>query len=450
MSQKNTYKNPEQIEIRSEEIEDILGVPPRRIVRWGMTILFLIIFGLFVGSWFFEYPEIIPAPIEVTSENPPAYIAARVDGKIHRLFVDDKDRVVRGQHLALIENPAAYRDVMEIQIQQDTTNTDFMRESVMVASQILTAKDYDLGELQQYWVNYITAIEDYRYFLEIDYHKQKVESLEEELAMYNDYYERVARQVNIREEDLNLTEKDYQRYMDLYDSSVISQVDLEKSKSDFLQKELSYEEARTDLANTLITISKIEQDILDLELQEERDDKQRLLNIKEAFEALGSQVEIWEQDYVLRAPVHGTVSFTKYWKEHQNVVAGENVIAVVPEESSRVIGKLTLSANRAGKVKIGQTVNVKFKSYPYMEFGMVQGIIEKISMIPSQEDYYLVDVTFPDGLVTNYGIDLTLSQKMSGQAEIITEEVSLLLRIIRPIKSLIKNRSFRQVQEFNQ
>jgi len=446
MQDRDKNKHYHEVELRSEEIEDILGVPPKKIVRWGMTMVFLVVGGLFVGSWFFAYPEIIKAPVEVTSENPPAYIAARVDGKIETLFVTDKEKVTIDQHLLLIENPADYLDVAALKIQMDTTDLVLDSTNSLSFSPELLKKDYTLGSLQTYYADYLTSLEDFRYFLEIDYSNKKIESLEEELERYNDYYDRVVRQVKIREEDLELTEKDYQRSTDLYDSSVISQVDLEHSKSDYLQKELSYEEARTDLANTLILISGIEQEILDFQLKHEQEEKGLFLEIKDTYQILRGQIEMWEQNYILRAPVEGEVSFTKYWKEHQNVVNGEKVMAVVPEKTSKIIGKLTLSTNRAGKVKMGQEVNIKFKSYPYMEFGMVRGEIEKISLIPSQDEFYLVDVSFPDGLTTNYGFDLTLSQKLTGQAEIVTEEIPLLVRIMRPIKSLIKNKSFRPVQ----
>jgi HlyD family secretion protein len=449
MSDEKTNKNYSQVELRSEEIEDILGVPPKRIVRWGMTIIFLIVVGLFAGSWFFEYPDIISAPVEVTSENPPAYIAARVDGKIETLFVKDKEKVTVDQHLLLIENPADYMDVFALKCQMDTTDLELDSTNSQSFSPELLKKDYNLGSLQEYYAGYLISMEDFRYFLEIDYSNKKIKSLQEELQRYNEYYNRVLRQVKIREEDLELTGKDYKRSTDLYDSNVISQVDLERSKSDYLKKELSYEEARTDLANTLILISGIEQEILDLQLQREMEEKELFLEIKDAYQTLRSQIEMWEQIFILRAPVDGEVSFTKYWKEHQNVTSGEKVMAVVPEKTAKIIGKLTLSTNRAGKVKTGQVVNIKFKSYPYMEFGMVRGTIEKISLIPSQEEYYLVDVSFPDGLKTNYGFDLTLSQKLTGHAEIITEEIPLLVRIIRPIKSLIKNKSFRPVPEYN-
>jgi hypothetical protein len=59
-----------------------------------------------------------------------------------------------------------------------------------------------------------------------------------------------------------------------------------------------------------------------------------------------------------------------------------------------------------------------------------------------------VDVIFPEGLRTNYNVDLPFNQKMRGKAEIITQDTRLLERIIRPLRSLIQNRSMRTIEEF--
>ena len=83
-----------------------------------------------------------------------------------------------------------------------------------------------------------------------------------------------------------------------------------------------------------------------------------------------------------------------------------------------------------------------------MEFGMVKGYVEKISIVPA-DNTYAVDVSFPDGLKTNYQVELPFNQKMKGKAEIITQDTRLLTRIIRPLRSLIQNRSMRPVGEIN-
>ena len=83
-----------------------------------------------------------------------------------------------------------------------------------------------------------------------------------------------------------------------------------------------------------------------------------------------------------------------------------------------------------------------------MEFGMVTGYVDKISIVPA-DNTYSVDVIFPYGLKTNYQIMLPFAQIMTGKAEIITQDTRLLTRIFRPLRSLIQNRSMRSAEPVN-
>jgi hypothetical protein len=103
--------------------------------------------------------------------------------------------------------------------------------------------------------------------------------------------------------------------------------------------------------------------------------------------------------------------------------------------------KIELPPRGAGKVKEGHFVNVKFDNYPHMEFGMIKVQIAHISLVPINKENqknYVLEVVFPDSLVTNYGKTLEFSQEMTGSAEIITEDLRLLDRFLNPIRSLIK------------
>jgi HlyD family secretion protein len=76
-----------------------------------------------------------------------------------------------------------------------------------------------------------------------------------------------------------------------------------------------------------------------------------------------------------------------------------------------------------------------------MEYGMVRVEITNISLVPvTQNDAqgYILEVYFPNGLVTNYGKELAFGQQMQGTAEIITEDLRLLDRFLNPIRSLWK------------
>jgi HlyD family secretion protein len=156
---------------------------------------------------------------------------------------------------------------------------------------------------------------------------------------------------------------------------------------------------------------------------------------------LQTQLAQWEQNYLLISPIDGFCTMTKYWQHNQNIIAGEVLATVVPQHKTKIIGKIELPPRGAGKVKEGQFVNVKFDNYPYMEYGMMKVQIAHISLVPINKDNqknFVLEVVFPDSLVTNYGKTLEFSQEMTGSAEIITEDLRLLDRFLNPIKSLIK------------
>lgn len=163
---------------------------------------------------------------------------------------------------------------------------------------------------------------------------------------------------------------------------------------------------------------------------------------QESFDNLFNQLKTWELQYVLKAPISGTCTFTAFWNNNQNVVTGDKVLTIIPETQQNIIGKLMLPVQGSGKVKIGQKVNIKLLNYPYMEYGMLQGSIRNISLVPT-DNFYSVEVGFQKGMHTNYGRTLTFHQKMQGSAEIITEDIRLIERILIPIKSLLKNNTFK-------
>ena len=94
------------IEIRSEEVDEILGRQPSWILRRGIVVLGFIVMALLTASWFFRYPDIITAPIIITSINPPSSVVARTSGKIMSFLVKDQQKVRTGDYLAILENTA--------------------------------------------------------------------------------------------------------------------------------------------------------------------------------------------------------------------------------------------------------------------------------------------------------------------------------------------------------
>ena len=98
-----------------------------------------------------------------------------------------------------------------------------------------------------------------------------------------------------------------------------------------------------------------------------------------------------------------------------------------------------LPVQGAGKVKTGQRVNVRIKNFPDQEFGYLTGKVESISSVPTVEGFYVVEITFPDGMKTNYGKTLPITQQILGSGDIITDDLRLIERFFMPVKKLLKN-----------
>ena len=424
----------DNLNLRSEEVQEILGKPPRWIVRVGISIIFVVVAGLFVGSYFLKYPDILPAPITVTTENLPAGVMAMTTGKIDSIAVAEKQTVKEGELLAVIRNPAKLEDVMAVK--------RILEESDTLVVETHGRASLQLGEIQSAYTAFDNALTDYRHFVEMDYHNRKIKVIQKQISAQRSLLQKTINQLNISRKQLFAAQKLFEIDSTLYSKSALSLVDYQSARNSFLQQQSSFESSKMSVDNQQMSILQSEQSIFDLE-QQRIDEEQRLTSaLTTAKEQLSAQIRQWEQTYLLVAPCDGKVTFTKYWQKNQNVGAGEVLVTIVPDGDTKVIGKILLPQQGAGKVKVGQTVNVKFDNFPYLEYGMVKVCIRNISMVPVQVDEntkaYMLEVEFSENLVTTYGKELTFSQEMTGTAEIITEDLRLLDKFINPIKAVIK------------
>ena len=97
---------PERRDNYTEEVHEILGAPPAWIVRWGMTVILMVIAVILAGTWFYKYPDLILSRITILSENPPVRIVARATGKLDEMYVKNNQIVSAGEVLGNIENSA--------------------------------------------------------------------------------------------------------------------------------------------------------------------------------------------------------------------------------------------------------------------------------------------------------------------------------------------------------
>lgn len=428
------------IEIRSEEIDDLLGKAPSSIVRWGITVIFSVVFVIFVGSYFYKYPDIINAEISVQSENIPASIIAKSSGKINQLFVKDKQAIRPGEVLAVLENTANLEDINYAKIKLIHLDSLLKYQLDSLLTDTLLGNNINFGDLQTAYTALQKALKDYVFFLETDFQHKKIKSTELQISKHEALYQKMLRQTSITQEQLKLAKSQFTRDSLLFVRNVTSELDFEKSQTSYLQSKYSYESAKSNLDNAQISISQLQFSVLEMEQQYNNDCKQLRNGLISSLNTFQAQIKSWEQMYLLISPIEGKVTFTQFWSENQNVKAGDNTMTIIPFKETKIVGRIKLPVQGSGKVKIGQRVNIKFNNYPYMEYGMVTGRIKNIALIPT-EAFYIVEVDLPNGLQTNYNKKLPFNQQMQGIAEVVTDDIRLIERFFNPIKAILKNQA---------
>lgn len=422
------------IELRSEEVQEILGQVPPWILRSGITVLFAIVVVLLVGSWFYKYPDVIEAPLVVTSVNPPVQVNARVNGKITQLSVSDKQQVRVSDYLAVIENPANLADVDQLKKRLPAWRDEIRSGAFRFTSDDLKQK-YELGDMQQAYLNFIRSAGNYMLFADLNYYPQRITGLEEQIRKQERYRQKLQNQYETVREQYALAHRQYVRDSTMNAKKMISEAEHDAAAISFLQSRHGLESSKIASDNAEIQIDQLKQSILDLRLQESEKQIQLQTEVKTSFDNLLNGFNTWEMTYVLKTPVAGAVDIGKYWNVNQNIAAGETVFTVIPEAEGKLVGKAQLPVAGSGKVKTGQAVNVRFLNFPDTEYGMVRAAVSNVSIVPSG-DSYVLEIEFPQGLKTTYGEELPFYREMHATAEIITEDLRLLERLFMPIKKI--------------
>lgn len=423
-----------KIQLRSDEISDIIGIVPHWFTRLGISVIFIFLLIILVGCWFFKYPDIITAKVELTANNPPASIIAKSTGKIDKLFVTDNQQVKPNEILAIIENTANYNDVLKVKLLLDSIS-GFIQFPDSIKPNI-PSDIFKLGNIQPSYSAFLKHYNDLRNFIALNYHQKMIESLSKEIVQQNRYLGRLSIKLKYSKEQLSLAKNQFDRDSSLFKSQVISVSDYEKSQNQYLQFKNSFESNNTEILSIKVQITKLEQSLLDIQSQKLEQNSQQLSALKESYELLLAQIADWDKTYLLRSPILGKVTFTKFWANNQNIKIGDIAFTIVPNNINCYLAKIQLPIQSSGKVKIGQKTIIKLDNYPYMEYGLLNGKITKISLVPDN-DYYYAEIIFPSKLITTYGKDISLRNELKGNAEIITKNQRLLFKFIYPIKALI-------------
>lgn len=422
------------LEERSDQVQEILGKTPNWMIRWGTSLVFLIVALLLIGSAIISYNDIVPASIVITSRNPPIYLKARASGRLTQILVEPNQKIAAGDVLAEIENTANYDHVYYLKEQLDV----FVPETLRLDS--LSSKfptNLELGDLQLAYGNFLTSYQNFILFNTLSPNSRESIQIRKQLSEQKEFLNNQRSQLMLFEKDLELAKSNFDRNKLLFEKGVISKAEFENISRSYLDDQQQYEGFLTNISNTQIAIANFNNLLTKTNIQGAEFENSYKQELEKAQQNLMAELALWEQRFLIKSPIVGTVTVFDKWNQYQDVVVGETLFTVVPDELDGIVGRVTLPVRNSGKVEEGQKVIIKLENYPFEEWGSLEGHIESISEVPKQGERTLytlyIDV---EGLQTSYGKEVSFRQEMQGTAEIVVEELSILQRIFYQIRKL--------------
>jgi len=389
MSDKQYIEDPEDIRLNErEELQQILGNPPGRLLNWGNTFIAIGVAILLILGWMIKYPDVIPTQVILTTPEPPIRVFSEISGKLNEFHVKESQQIEKGDLIAILDNPADLRDVDALD--------EFLAEIENASSSSSIAKikiprNLKLGGLQKAYTDFSKSFDEHVSFLK-----------------NNNTYSRIR---NLDTQILKLEKLGAKRQLESLENEVINNnLMIERTKMQILENKQSYAVGKSS----------------------------GILSIQEDILRIQSEVENWKKVFLIKAPISGKVSLTKFISTQQFINQNEELLTIVPNEATQIIAKGILPSRGSGKVQKDMRANVRLAGYPYQEFGSLVCKVNNISLVP-QGDGFTVELDIPQPLTTTYDRTIPFQQEMSGTANIITEDRRILERVFDRILSILNN-----------
>ena len=433
MEEAEIKKAANEIKLRDDyDLLQIMGHPPGWILYWGMVMILIVTAGLLVLSWMVKYPDVIPARITLTTENPPVRVVGRADGKIAELFVADGAVVEAGQEIITLDNNAEKKSIE--QLEKFLKN---ISQQNIPLDKINPPTNLELGDLESDYANFVRQWSAYRFDLEGATVDKKATIIQRQIEQVQSLNEALRQQENTLREMMAVAEKKRMRQQDLLTDGSVSVESVEAAEEAYLIARGNLESLQNQLISNNIKIEELQLTVLDFKEGKKNTDYDQSLGVNEGLAGLKEAIKAWKRKFIITAPIAGKIATTRILATQQFVKENEIILTIVPASTEeKLIGRALLPRRGAGKITSGMPVNIRLDGFPYQEFGAVKATVAQVSLVPEVDGQYLVMVDMPKTMVTTYNKLIPFQQEMQGTANIITEERRIITRIFDKVLSL--------------
>nr|WP_294861135.1 HlyD family efflux transporter periplasmic adaptor subunit [uncultured Fluviicola sp.] len=422
-----------EIELKSEQMNEMLSHPPAWIARSGNGVFLLVIMSMIFLAWFIAYPDEVTGEVLVTTSKAPIELSNQSYIQLKTLHVRENEIVKAGDLIARFDIQAKAEDIqraIDYLSQLEAFNDHFPSEIPELHSKL------ELGTFQEQWTTLLSEIKEWNSEHSENVVQQELTSIQHEIAFREQLQAISKKKISLSEDEYQLIEEQLASSERLADQHAISKQTLSQDKRTRTQAQQSVQNQKESHVQNLIALNSLRKERLRLEHDERLKNVQHLAEIQIAVATLRTGFRLWEKNSAWIAPCSGKVLFNKSLQVHRFYKANEASIVIVPEGSGYV-ALATIKTNGAGKVRHGQKVFIELVDFPKSEFGVLEGRVSSMTQI-DKEGKYEIGVELPNQLKTTYGKNIQPKAQLKGTAKIITKDKRLLARFFEQFTDLIK------------
>lgn len=419
----------------SEEVEEIITAVPSWILRWGLTVFFMVLIALLLFSALIKMPDTLSGKLKIESVSRPEEIIAHSQGKLTALFVNENSMVDSGTVLGYIESNARPEQVIEIGQVTDQIQMLASSDQLEEISSVSLSSSQHLGELQSSFLIFSQSFIEFRSFLENGFYAQKRRSIQQEMMDLELQKGRLKNQMIIYRQDFAIAEKEFEANKKLLEGKVISPMEYKREESKFINKKIPLENIQSSLLGNSSSKNLKEQEIKELDNQVMMHKAGFLAKVNQ----FKSEIDNWKLGHVLTAGSKGKVVFNHFIREGDFIESNKPLFYITKGATGKFEGEMMLSQYALGKVRVGQEVVIRLNAFPYQEYGVLKGKITYLSELAIADSLYIARVSFSNEGKTSYQKDLKLKNGLLADAEIVTQKRSLLTKLFSNVYSMFKN-----------
>jgi hypothetical protein len=412
---------------RSEEVQDIIERMPTRWCAWVALIVSILMSMLIGLSFLISYPDTVDGEVSITGANAPLRLVSRSNGRLH-LLKEPNQTISQNATIAYIESGASYNDVQ-------------LLKAYLERSPKTLPSNLKLGELGGSYNSYLIAVEHWERLMKSDRYKTMRKSIEAQIESNKDVVQQLSNSLGFKEKVLYNLQKAMERDSILASKKVVSKSELEQTQNSLLTQGEAEASLRSSQLMKQAEIKTSQIEIARSHIEEDEQLEAAYIDMMAKRNLLQTELRLWEEKYVIKAPTNGKLDYLGFWRENLMVKEGVELFTILPQHGE-IMGEAYIPALGAGKVKVGQLVNVKLNDYPYDEFGLLCGkvvsispLMNKVQMNNAVVETYLVRIAFPQGATTNFDHKLSLNFESKGTAEIVTKPKRLIERLFDNLKA---------------